>query len=279
MKRRGILIALTGYATSGKDEFADCLVRSHGYVKVGWADAIYRLALSLNPTIWRGWWPRKLDAIVGAVGWTEAKKIPAVRNYLQLLGTAARDEMHENVWADSLMPAVKDHLRSGTDVVITNTRFKNEAAQVLELDGTLVKITRPGVGPVNEHVSDSGEVFPLALAEIENDSDIESLSQKANALHATLLSEKTDDHTIPVHSGMYVVRMQQTAARAISLCIRNILSIAAPEDADVSQYVKRHRVEVVQSEDGSTSVVVDGSLAGEVFYEDGVVTMDAFIAR
>lgn len=279
MKRRGILIALTGYATSGKDEFADCLVREHGYVKVGWADALYRLALEINPLILCGWWPRHLQDIVDDKGWTDAKKTPGVRKFLQHLGMSVRNNLGEDAWVNAILPVVRAHLRAGTDVAITNTRFKNEAAAVLELDGTLVKITRPGVGPVNEHVSDSGECFPLALAEVENNSTIEDLAEKATIIHDTLLSERTDDRTIPVHAEMYVTRLNQTAARAISLCVRNILSIAAPEDADISQYVKRHRVAVIDSDEGTTQVAVDGELAGEIFYEDGIVTMDAFIAR
>jgi hypothetical protein len=73
--------------------------------------------------------------------------------------------------------------------------------------------------------------------------------------------------------------MQQTVDRSIALAIRTIISIAAPEEADLEGYIKRHRIRVEMDENGVTSVGVDDELAGEVFYEDGVLTIDAFIAR
>jgi hypothetical protein len=283
MKRRGLLLALTGYATSGKDAFADCLVEKYHYTKFGWADAIYSFCLDINPYIWRpAWnkWPwQRLADIVGEIGWTEAKKIKQVRELLQLVGTSAREHMGEDVWVNALIPKVKKVLQTGGHVAITNTRFKNEARAVAELDGNVVKISRPGVGPVNSHISDAGEAFRYAIAEVENEGSIEELAEKASHVHETLLAEATGDKDALVHPELYVVRMQQTVDRSMAMAIRTIVSIAAPEHVELDDYIKRHRVAIHEDEDGITQVGIDGELAGEVLYEDGVLTMDAFIAR
>lgn len=283
MKRRATLIALTGYATSGKDAFADCLVEKHGYVKVGWADALYLVCLDINPVIWQHSWKpwkwERLASIVDRVGWVEAKKIKQVRKLLQNVGSSARKHMGEDAWVNALVPKVKKLLRDGKNVVITNTRFKNEARAVSELNGNLVLINRPGVGPINDHESEGGEAFRYAIAEVDNEGTIEELAVKATTIHETLEAEANGDLEALVHPELYVTRMQQTVDRSIAVAIRTILTIAAPEQVELDDYMKRHRVSVQQDENGVTSVGVDDELAGEVFYEDGVLTIDAFVAR
>jgi hypothetical protein len=64
------------------------------------------------------------------------------------------------------------------NTVLSDVRFHNEADAILRLGGRLWKIERPGVGPVNEHVSDStmdsypAEYFDLTIV---NDSTKEDL--------------------------------------------------------------------------------------------------------
>ena len=188
------LIGLTGYATAGKDEFADKLVEDFDYVKVGFADALYEMALWINPEVTSvEGFGLKLSDLVETKGWTEAKRIPEVRQFLQDLGTTAREHMGVNCWVNALFPKVDKLLQSGSSVVITNCRFENEARAIKERDGALVLVERPGFGPVNDHVSDAGQCFRFADFMVSNDAGKEDLRPKAADVHEKLNLASVED--------------------------------------------------------------------------------------
>lgn len=157
------LVGLTGYAGAGKDAFAKSLKLRGGFERVGFADAVKEMALVLDPLLST---PENavhdsglayLSNIVMALGWEEAKKIPSVRQYLQVLGTdAVRNIVGTDAWVRAAEAKVIGHLREGRNVVITDVRFPNEAAFVKSYGGTVVKIMRPDVDAVNDHISDTG---------------------------------------------------------------------------------------------------------------------------
>lgn len=165
-KKAPSLIGLCGRATAGKDAVADVLVREFGFVKIGWADPLYRLALWINPRISMF---RRLSDYVDRYGWTEAKRIPAIRSFLQKLGTeGGRECLHPDVWIMVSAPTILDHIKAGTPVVITNCRFSNEAQWVKDNGGVIVKVTRPGIDRCNDHKSEDGEADAFAQYEIHN---------------------------------------------------------------------------------------------------------------
>jgi len=287
-----VLLGLCGYATVGKDLFADHLVEQFGYIKVGWSDPLCQLALVINPELVVGAtvsrWRRKtievkehLDSIVGRLGWVKAKEIPAVRQFLQVLGTeGVRECLGQDAWINASMPKIKKLLRAGEHVVVTNCRFENEGAAIKKAGGWIVKVNRPGVGPVNSHKSDAGLVFGMATFDIENDGAPEDLAPKARELHLVL----DDEQRIPEYgdTDAYVRRYEETVQNAFRLGIGTILQVAAPVGTDVEDWMKRHKVEGIQhvNEDSTPFIVeVDGEDAGEINYEDGVMTIDIFVAR
>jgi len=88
-----------------------------------------------------------------------------VRDLLQILGTEAmREGLHTNVWVNALMADYKpgpfypdvsaeDHAKL-PNWIITDTRFPNEAQAIKDKGGMVIKVDRPGVGPVNGHPSE-----------------------------------------------------------------------------------------------------------------------------
>lgn len=155
------LVGLTGYAGVGKDAFAKSLKLRGGFERVGFADAVKEMALVLNPVLWfpgKSWDTQEtLSSIVNKYGWEGAKKAPSVRQYLQVLGTdAVRNIIGNDAWIRAAEAKVIGHLREGRNVVITDVRFPNEAAFVKSYGGTVVKIMRPNVNAVNDHISDTG---------------------------------------------------------------------------------------------------------------------------
>lgn len=174
------LVGLCGYAGSGKDEAAKALT-AIGWQRVAFADAVREVALAINPIVGyksaytyhsslvgpvyldgRSWWKPwtwlaefaplaiRLADVVAEYGWLKAKKRDEVRYLLQAIGTeAGRNILGENIWVDA---AIR---KSSGDTVFTDVRFPNEVAAIRERNGILVRITRPGVGPVNGHASET----------------------------------------------------------------------------------------------------------------------------
>lgn len=144
------IIGLTGYAQSGKDTVASILVEKYGYTRIAFADKIREFLYDLNPMVAcspTGY----LQDLVNLVGWDDAKKEPQVRRLLQDLGISSRKIIDENVWVTLALGKINE----GERVVITDVRFENEAIMIKLLNGQLWRVKRVGVGPVNDHVSES----------------------------------------------------------------------------------------------------------------------------
>lgn len=168
-----MIIGLTGYAQSGKDTVASLLVEHYGYTRVAFADKIRELLYEMDPPF-----PMETGQVVGLqnlidiYGWDSAKQNSLVRSMLQNLGVGARTVFGNNHW---VVEAFKDMDILNKDYVITDVRFANEAEFVKTFNGTIWRVTRPGVGPVNGHVSES-ELDSIEVdATINNDGDFKDL--------------------------------------------------------------------------------------------------------
>ena len=148
------LIALTGYAGSGKSTVARHLVEAHGFTLVKFAGPLKAMMRCL------GLGDREIE---GAL-----KEEPhRVLNYktpryaMQTLGTEwGRDLIGQNLWVDVAMTSAQAAIDQGGSVVIDDCRFQNEADAVKRISGEVIQITRPGVGRINEHVSEQTPVGP-----------------------------------------------------------------------------------------------------------------------
>lgn len=164
------IIALSGYATCGKDTVADILVEDYGYTKYAWADTLRMAAAALNPVVGHryasgSYWTdfhlvRYTDAIE-EYGYNEAKaKFPELRTVLQRLGTeVGREILGENVWVDATIQRIASERSLADKIVIPDTRFPNEASAIharSESQNFVVRVIRPGVGPVTDHISETG---------------------------------------------------------------------------------------------------------------------------
>jgi hypothetical protein len=167
------VIGLIGYAQSGKDTVADYLVKTHGYTRIAFADAIRDFVYALNPLI-------KLNKdsstiflvdLVNSLGWEKAKQEPNVREWLQNVGVFAREILDPQVWVVSAFRKVDRDAKT----VITDVRFENEAIAVKALFGQLWKVKRNGVGPVNNHISETELEDYKPDQILKNDGSIEDL--------------------------------------------------------------------------------------------------------
>lgn len=137
------IIALSGYARSGKDTAAAVLLE-RGWTRVSFADKLRDFLLAVNPPIVHLGREYQLARLVDAYGWEHVKdSYEQVRPLLQRTGTdAGRAILGQNVWVDAIM----GDLPAGP-VVFTDCRFPNEAAAAREHGGIVVRIDRPGTGP------------------------------------------------------------------------------------------------------------------------------------
>lgn len=175
------IIGLAGFAGSGKDEAAKALV-GLGYRRIAFADVLREMALAIDPFVFERaegdgdiYIFRRLSAVIQNYGWDDAKnEFPDVRRLLQRLGTeAGRDILGENIWVDTALG------RETTDkLVVTDVRFPNEVEGVRKRGGIVVQIQRPGVGPRNDHASETSLLNYEFDAVIVNNGTIDELHEK-----------------------------------------------------------------------------------------------------
>lgn len=126
-----MIIALSGYAQSGKDTTADILVREFGFTRIAFADKLKEVAHRLH--YWNG------------------SKDDIGRLHLQVLGQVLREELGDDVWVRA---AFKDHVEV-KNYVVSDCRYQNEASFITELGGEIWRVWRPGYTAVNGHISET----------------------------------------------------------------------------------------------------------------------------
>lgn len=177
------IIALAGYAGSGKDTVGRMIQFSRAKTKVHGESTLKALNLQgwgekYNYDRLSGWkikkFAKKLKQTASLLTgipvekfedqdfkdlplprcWDlEPDKAMTVRQFLQRLGTdAVRYGLHPNTWVNALMADYDDE----ENWVITDCRFPNEAECVKEKGGVVIRINRPGLErPADLHESET----------------------------------------------------------------------------------------------------------------------------
>ncbi len=192
-----MIIAMSGYAQSGKDTAAAVLVEKYGFVRYAFATALKEMVYRLNPIVLTEMTPdnlphggpepylvtHRVQDYVDMHGWEQAKKVPEIRRLLQVMGTeAGRQVLGDNIWVDAVMNKItgEDH------VVVTDCRFPNEAEAVKVAGGFVVRVDRPGVEAVNAHPSETALDGWNFDAYINNYGTLEDLNEYVCGLYESL---------------------------------------------------------------------------------------------
>jgi hypothetical protein len=176
-----MIIGLSGYAQSGKDTVAGMLIGLHGYKNVAFANNIRKLLYEMDPYINDGNPVFRLQDLVDSRGWDEAKTIaPETRRLLQDLGVGARELFGQDFWVEQVLKNINPADR----IVITDVRFQNEAEAIKKQSGQIWRVNRPGVGPVNNHISETDmDLWDWdAVITNNNDNDMQSLINQIKVL-------------------------------------------------------------------------------------------------
>lgn len=158
------IIALSGFARSGKDEAARVLVEEHGFVQVAFADKLREMLYALDPIVEQSWHvgmdleihPETITVsqVIDKFGWggyKETRYGGEIRRLLQRLGTeAGRQTLWDSIWIDAALTGLPEDAK----VCIADCRFRNEAEAVRERGGKVIRVTRNGVSAANNHISE-----------------------------------------------------------------------------------------------------------------------------
>lgn len=185
------IIALSGFARSGKDETAKVLVEEFGFVQVAFADKLREMLYALNPYVLGEFdgmghphtAVRLLQNVIDEYGWNGYKETmfgDEIRRLLQRLGTeAGRQTLWDTIWIDAALSNLDDNAK----VVVSDARFFNEFDAVRHRGGEVWRIERPGVGPANSHASEMEAIdYPRFSAYIYNDGTLEDLADQVRRL-------------------------------------------------------------------------------------------------
>lgn len=163
------IIGLSGYAQSGKDTAAEVLVEHFGFERRAFADPLKQSVVDLNPLVCGDGEVRAADVLYAYKTFDAVKQSmygDEFRGLWQRQGTEVGRKLRPSLWVEAIFDSMED----GGKYVITDARFPNEADTIKAWGGALWRITREGVGPINDHASETSlDDYPWDL-EIRNDS-------------------------------------------------------------------------------------------------------------
>ncbi|MEU1254794.1 hypothetical protein ABZ445_16090 [Streptomyces chartreusis] len=191
-------IGIIGRARAGKDTAGKFFVDGHGYRRVGFADALKDVALKLDPIVdlspydvdgFQAAEVRRLADLVRWSGWEVAKETPEVRRILQELGAAMR-AVDEEVWLRAALTKAHEANDAGVPVVITDVRYRNEAASLVRAGFKLLHINRPGI-PQLDHESERDLGPEDARYLVQNDGDLAHLGEQLEQIWELIHMEES----------------------------------------------------------------------------------------
>lgn len=153
-----MILGITGLAQAGKDTIAKYLIENHDFERRAFADKLKEFCYLINP---------ELREAVEAVGWENAKRIPTFRRFLQDVGHHARLTFGLYCWVDQILTTDETYSRN---VVITDVRYPNEFDRIQWLGGWLIRVIRPGLEKVNDHITETQHLSLPVAFEVTNTS-------------------------------------------------------------------------------------------------------------
>lgn len=171
------LIGLTGKARSGKDTVATLLQKHYMLQNISFAGPIraaLRAMIGLDDRHFHG------DLKEVSLGWVD--KSP--RQLMQTLGTEwARGCVDQDFWIKVAKKNIDYYRGIGTNVIVTDVRFENEADFIRREGGELWHVIRPGVESVAAHASEAGVRQDTLDYIILNDQGLQELEDQVCTLY------------------------------------------------------------------------------------------------
>lgn len=167
------ILAMYGPQQAGKSESAKAVASLPGWVRISFADPLYKMMSALLGRDARSL--PKSEPLDGLCGKT-------LREALQTLGTDwGRSMIGKTIWLEAMDRRLDAYREAGTvGVVIDDLRFANEYRFLYERKARIIRVEREGrMGCLNTHASEADWVDFTADAVIVNDGGVEELRKKA----------------------------------------------------------------------------------------------------
>lgn len=190
-----MIIGFSGYTKSGKDEAGRALEEELGYERRAFATGLKECLRIMDPYV--GHHPAyptagilRLNRALDVYGEVEVKQeFPEYRRLLQVFATeVVRDKIDPDAWVKMASARMGG---PGANVVFTDARFANEYACIEAFGGYVIRIERPGFGPINDHRSE--QVLPVDHT-IVNDGTLEEFRAAVVALVKSLVPRPLVSH-------------------------------------------------------------------------------------
>lgn len=189
---RPLLIGLIGRAGAGKDTVAAYLEREYAFERLGLADPILHMVLTL------------MDDAGQSMAYAverplKEQPMPIIgksyRHLAQTLGTQwGREYIDPDVWVRIAEQRTRQCMDAGLSVAIADIRFPNEAQWVLRQGGHLVRVLRNAEPAMPEHTAQHvSEALWAALPaqhELHNHGSIATLEDQVDRLMHTLRTQQ-----------------------------------------------------------------------------------------
>lgn len=182
-----IIVGVAGALEAGKDTIANYMVRRYGFVRRAFADSLKeevltRMQKTLRAYTTAAYW-RDDDGLIHDLIWV--KKDAFSRAILQEWGTELRRQDDPDYWIKRFQAWAHEH--QPQRVVVSDTRFENEAVTILGMGGYLVRVTRPGrTGDTHQSERDLDH-WTLWAGTFQNDGTIADLEAKVDEWVANTL--------------------------------------------------------------------------------------------
>lgn len=177
-----IILGLCGYGGVGKDAVGKILCDHYGFIRLAKGDLIKHAAILIDPLVRVShdceypYAVERLSAVATRYDWDQAKKFPDVRLLLQNLADMTVETVGFDFWTDALWQQIERARSEGfTRIVLTRMSTESEIQRLwannggydqdesLGSENVLVRIIRPGCGPLNNHPNE------IAIDDIEPD--------------------------------------------------------------------------------------------------------------
>ncbi len=148
-----MIIGLHGHRHSGRHIVATHLVEEHGFVRLSFADPLYRLALTADPHIG----DQKLSELVDVHGWRGLKQHPEHSVEVTLLLQKLGEQVRETFGPEPILRRMEKTIASlppGTDVVIPDVRLLNEAWFLYKERAYMVRVVRDSDAKLNDDITE-----------------------------------------------------------------------------------------------------------------------------
>lgn len=143
-----MIIGLCGYKGTGKSTAAEYLENEYGFVRVNFKDGLVQEITERFPILLE---ELKKTYTLSSIEDLFRIKPPLMRALMQEYGTDVRRKDDPDYWVKQWVAKVES---TKVNIVTDDVRFFNELAAMGDLNGLLVRITRPDVTSGGEHQSE-----------------------------------------------------------------------------------------------------------------------------